>query len=111
LLWGHGLFYRLVTLGAAIVAGLGAVGLTAPRSRLGRSRLATLPAFFLLVNVASVAAAWNLVTGRRIDRWVPRRDALEPNAITPASDAPSMGVDVPADDRRTADAVGSGGRR
>ena len=111
LLWGHGLFYRLVTLGAAGVAGLGAVGLVAPRSRLGRSRLATLPAFFLLVNLASIAAAWNLVTGRRIDRWVPRRDALEPNPTTQPSEAPSVGVDVPADDRRTADAVGSGGRR
>jgi hypothetical protein len=34
-----------------------------------------LPAFFVLVNVASLHAAWNLVSGRRIDRWQPARSA------------------------------------
>jgi GT2 family glycosyltransferase len=73
LLWGQGAFYQLATLGAAGVAALGAVGLGAPRSRVGRHRLASLPAFFLLVNVASLEAVWNLLSGRRIDRWEPRR--------------------------------------
>jgi GT2 family glycosyltransferase len=82
LLWGQGLFYQLTTLGAAAVAGLGTIGLAAPRSRLGRHRVAALPAFFLLVNVASLEAAWNLVSGRRIDRWEPRR---APGASSPAT--------------------------
>jgi glycosyltransferase involved in cell wall biosynthesis len=73
LLWGQGAFYQLATIGAAAVAGLGAVGLGAPRSRLGRHRIAALAAFFVLVNVASLEAVWNLLTGRRIDRWEPRR--------------------------------------
>ena len=73
LLWGQGVFYQLATIGAASVAALGAIGLGAPRSRLGRHRLAVLPAFFVLVNVASLEAAWNLLTGRQIDRWEPRR--------------------------------------
>ncbi len=73
LLWGQGVLYQLATLGAAVVAAVGAIGLGAPRSRLGRHRLAALAAFFLLVNVASLEAAWNLLTGRRIDRWEPRR--------------------------------------
>ena len=73
LLWSDGLLYRLATLGGLTVASLGAIGLAAPQSRIGRHRLAALPAFFLLVNVASLEAAWNLATGRRIDRWVPRR--------------------------------------
>jgi GT2 family glycosyltransferase len=73
LLWGQGAFYQLATIGAAGVAGLGTIGLGAPRSRVGRHRLAALAAFFLLVNVASLEAIWNLLTGRRIDRWEPRR--------------------------------------
>jgi GT2 family glycosyltransferase len=75
LLWEGGLFYRLATLGGAAVTALGTIGLVAPHSRMGRSRLVALPAFFLLVNVASLAAIRNLVSGRRIDRWEPRRAA------------------------------------
>ncbi len=87
LLWGQGLVYQLTALGAAAVAGLGTVGLAAPASRLGRHRIAGLASFFLLVNIASLEAAWNLLSGRRIDRWEPRRtvdgsagdgDAVEP---------------------------------
>ena len=84
LLWGQGAFYQLATIGAAGVAGMGAIGLAAPRSRLGRHRLAALAAFFLLVNAASLEAAWNLLTGRRIDRWEPRRTvSLETDSRPP----------------------------
>jgi glycosyltransferase involved in cell wall biosynthesis len=94
LLWGQGLVYRLTTLGAATVASLGAVGLAAPRSRLGRHRMAALPAFFLLVNVASLEAAWNLVSGRRIDRWEPRRsEDVAPDAAAPGG-GPASGPAV-----------------
>jgi GT2 family glycosyltransferase len=75
LLWSEGLIYQLTTLGAGAVAGLGTIGLAAPGSRLGRHQAAALPAFFLLVNVASLEAAWNLLSGRRIDRWEPSRAA------------------------------------
>ncbi|MDP9482591.1 MAG: glycosyltransferase family 2 protein [Chloroflexota bacterium] len=93
LLWGQGAFYQLATIGAAGVAGLGAIGLGAPRSRLGRHRLVALAAFFLLVNVASLEAAWNLLTGRRIDRWEPRR-AVGPEATGGAPAVPPEPVDV-----------------
>jgi hypothetical protein len=33
-----------------------------------------LPAFFCFVNAAATRAIWNLVLGRRIDRWEPQRD-------------------------------------
>jgi len=79
-------FYLLAALGAAALTGLGAVGLAAPRSRLGRHRLAALAAFFLLVNVASLHALWNLLSGRRIERWEPRR--------APRPDVPA-GLDEP----------------
>ncbi len=82
LLWGQGPIYQLTTLGAAAVAGLGTVGLAAPGSRVGRHRIAGLASFFLLVNVASLEAAWNLLSGRRIDRWEPRRTIDEPADTT-----------------------------
>ena len=88
LLWGQGLVYQLTTLGAAAVAGLGTVGLAAPASRIGRHRIAGLASFFLLVNVASLEAAWNLVSGRRIDRWEPRR-TLDGGADTGDATDPS----------------------
>lgn len=96
LLAASGPLYLLTTLGAAAVAGLGTVGLVAPRSRLGRHRLASLAAFFLLVNVASLQAAWNLVSGRRIERWEPRRTAIEAIPATPI---------IPAADDATGRAV------
>lgn len=95
LLWGQGLIYQLTTLGAAGVAGLGAVGLAAPGSRVGRHRIAGLASFFLLVNVASLEAAWNLATGRRIDRWEPRRTIDEvagPVDTSVASKPPDVAV-------------------
>ena len=55
-----------------------AIGLAAPASRVGRHRIAGLASFFLLVNVASLEAVWNLLSGRRIDRWEPRRTIDEP---------------------------------
>jgi hypothetical protein len=39
-----------------------------------------LPAFFCFVNAASVRAVWNLVRGRSIDRWEPRR-ARKPGQV------------------------------
>jgi glycosyltransferase involved in cell wall biosynthesis len=70
-----GTLYRLVAL--AQIGGylLAAVGLLAPRSRLGRTRPAGLAAFFVMVNAASAEAVWNLLTNRRIERWEPRRAA------------------------------------
>ncbi len=92
LLWGDGPFYQLTALGAGAVAGLGTIGLAAPRSRLGRHRAAALPAFFLLVNVASLEAAWNLLSGRRIDRWEPRRSAADGSPAT--ADQPAVGAEA-----------------
>jgi cellulose synthase/poly-beta-1,6-N-acetylglucosamine synthase-like glycosyltransferase len=76
-LWRRGRLYRLATVGQVLFYGAGAAGLLAGSSgrRRGRHRLLAIPAFFCLVNAASVKACWNLVTGRRIDRWEPQRPA------------------------------------
>ena len=53
----------------------GFAGLLARDRPVGRQPLLALPAFFCLVNIASLHAIANLVTGRRIDRWTPDRAA------------------------------------
>ena len=66
-------FYR--TLGIMQVIGycLAAIGILAPRSRIGRSKPIALGSFVVLVNIASLHAALDVLRGRRIERWVPTR--------------------------------------
>lgn len=85
-LWSDGILYRTAALGQIAVYGLGLVGLATRDRPVGRQPLLALPAFFCLVNIASLHAIANLVTGRRIDRWTPiRRD--EPATDRPGGDA------------------------
>lgn len=77
---GPGWIYRLATLAQAAFYGLAAIGL-AGRDRPGRrSRLVTLPAYFCLVNAAALHAVWNVLSGRRIDRWETQRATRPPDA-------------------------------
>jgi glycosyltransferase involved in cell wall biosynthesis len=78
LLWGAGPLYRLATLGQVVVYGLGGIGLALRDRPAGRRPWFAMPAFFCLVNIASLHALVNLLSGRRIDRWQPaRRDGAE----------------------------------
>ncbi|MGZ6709754.1 MAG: hypothetical protein ACXVFN_22780, partial [Solirubrobacteraceae bacterium] len=67
-------FYALLALAQSGLYGLGAAGLALGRRPLGRHRLLALPAYFCLVNVASLQAVLNVARGRAIDRWEPRRE-------------------------------------
>jgi hypothetical protein len=73
LLWKRGRIYRSATVFQAAFYGLGAIGALCSHRPLGRHKLLALPAFFCFVNAAALRASWNLVSGRRIDRWEPRR--------------------------------------
>jgi cellulose synthase/poly-beta-1,6-N-acetylglucosamine synthase-like glycosyltransferase len=69
-------FHRAVTvlqLGGYAAA---AIGLLAPNSRIGRSRPIAFVSFFVMVNLASLHAAVNVLRGKRIERWEPARPAL-----------------------------------
>jgi hypothetical protein len=77
-----GIGWRLAGLVQALGYAAGGVGLLL-RSRGLRSGPLTIPAFFVMVNVASAHAVWNVVRGRRIDRWQPRRIDL-PDAAASA---------------------------
>ena len=72
-LWRHGFIYRLATVAQGAFVALGVVGLLLGRQSVGRHRVLAAPAFFLMVNAAALTAAWNVIRGRRIDRWEPVR--------------------------------------
>ena len=65
--------YRFAAAGQAVLYALGAAGLALERTRAARWRSLALPAYFCLVNVASLQAVLNVVRGRSVDRWEPRR--------------------------------------
>jgi cellulose synthase/poly-beta-1,6-N-acetylglucosamine synthase-like glycosyltransferase len=73
LLWRRGRIYRVATVLQATVYGLGGVGILLARTPVGRRKAFVLPAFFCFVNAAALKATWNVVRGRRIDRWEPQR--------------------------------------
>ena len=70
-------FHRLLAILQLGGYGAAAVGLLAPASRIGRSRPVALGSFFVMVNVASLHAAVNVLRGKRIDRWEPTRSAID----------------------------------
>jgi len=74
MLWRHGFIYRLATLAQGTFVALGVAGLLLGQRRISRHRVLAAPAFFLMVNAAALTAAWNVIRGRRIDRWEPVRE-------------------------------------
>lgn len=71
----RGPFYLAAATAQTAVYALGAAGLLLGRRAISRHRLLALPAYFCLVNLASLQAAANVVRRRPVDRWQPRRDA------------------------------------
>jgi cellulose synthase/poly-beta-1,6-N-acetylglucosamine synthase-like glycosyltransferase len=90
-LWSGGPIYRLATVGQAFCYGLAVAGIALVRRPIGRHPLLAVPAYFTMVNVASLRALLNLVRGERIDRWIPERVVA-----TGATNGHSTPVDRPA---------------
>jgi cellulose synthase/poly-beta-1,6-N-acetylglucosamine synthase-like glycosyltransferase len=67
--------FRALAAAQGVLYGLGAAGLVLGRGGRRRSRVVALPSYFCLVNGASLAALWNVVRRREIDRWEPQRNA------------------------------------
>jgi glycosyltransferase involved in cell wall biosynthesis len=70
----RGPLYGLAATAQGLVYGLGAIGLLLGRRAVSQHRLLALPAYFCLVNLASLQAAANVVRRRPVDRWQPRRE-------------------------------------
>ena len=73
LLWRRGRLYRAATLIQLALYGAGAAGALLADRPIARRKPVVVATFFCFVNLASAKAIWNLVRGRRIDRWEPRR--------------------------------------
>ena len=65
--------FRLLAAAQGALYAVGAAGLALRGGGRARSRVVALPAYFCLVNLASLRAVWNLARHRGIDRWEPRR--------------------------------------
>ena len=73
LLWNDGLLYRVTLIGQVAFYGLGAAGILLAQLRVARWKLLALPAYFCLVNAAAAKAIWQLLRGRKLERWEPDR--------------------------------------
>jgi cellulose synthase/poly-beta-1,6-N-acetylglucosamine synthase-like glycosyltransferase len=97
-LWNQGRAYRLAAIGQWLFYGLGVAGIAMGRRGQVRHRLLAAPSFFVMVNAAALTAAWNVVRGRRIDRWDPARSntvRLEPAPTPPEPRRSSPGRPAP----------------
>ena len=65
--------YALAALLQTGFYGLGAIGTLLAGSAEGARRIVSLPAYFCLVQVASLHATWNLLRGKQVERWDPSR--------------------------------------
>ena len=89
LLWRRGALYRAATVAQTAFYALGAAGILLAARPLGRRRALALPAFFTLVNFASMRAVWILLRGRNIDRWEPKRPEPAADGAPPGREAPA----------------------
>src|SRR3989304_2937288 len=71
---------RAALLAQLAVYGAAAAAWLAPR--LGRAKPFAIPLYFCLVNLAALRAAWNVLTGTRIDVWEPKRCDARADAAT-----------------------------
>lgn len=77
----RGVGYRLVALGLWSIHALGALGFLLRGTRLGRTKLLSLPFFFEMVNGAVLVSLYGLLRGDRQDTWVPERNADQPTIL------------------------------
>jgi cellulose synthase/poly-beta-1,6-N-acetylglucosamine synthase-like glycosyltransferase len=103
MLWSRGPVYKLATMGQLACYALAVAGIALARRPIGRKAPLAVPAYFTLVNLASLRALLNVVRGERVDRWVPRRTrerGRPPVHLLPASTDPS-----PDDDEHDHEAI------
>ena len=111
MLYARGVIYRLAAWAQVAFYGLAAGGLGFARRDVGHHPLLALPAYFCMVQAASLHATWNLIRGVSYDRWQPERsggpsaeppDAGKAAGPAPAGDAPGDGADPTAGEARAA---------
>jgi cellulose synthase/poly-beta-1,6-N-acetylglucosamine synthase-like glycosyltransferase len=81
---GEGVGYALFAAALLSVVAGAVLGWALRRTSVGRSPLLYAPFFFCMANLACVVALWNVVRGRRVERWTPQRHERAPTPLTPA---------------------------
>jgi glycosyltransferase involved in cell wall biosynthesis len=84
LLWSRGAIYRFAAIAQVVFYALAAIGIAFEGSQLARRRILAAPAYFVMVNAACLVAIWNLLRGRRIDRWDSPRASPRGERRTPS---------------------------
>jgi hypothetical protein len=102
-LYPRGWIYRLATWAQLAFYGLAAGGLGLARRGAGHHPLLALPAYFCMVQAASLHATWNLLRGVSYDRWQPERSDASAEGSAASGRAPDAAAAL---DRRTASAAG-----
>lgn len=94
-LWSRGPLYRAAGLAQLAFSASALAGLALGGTDLGRRAALSVPAYFAMVNAASLVALANVLRGRRIDGWNPARSASAPDPpngpVTGDRPAPSRG--------------------
>jgi len=85
LLWNAGPLYQLAALGQGAFYGLALASALRPRRKGRLGKALALPSYFCMVNAAAALAAWNVLRGRRIERWEPQRAGLSSPALGDAA--------------------------
>lgn len=73
-LWTHGWVYQVAAVAQSAFYGAALIGLVLSRCGRRVPKPLALPLYFCMVNGAVLVAAWNVATGRRINRWNPDRE-------------------------------------
>ena len=83
LLWNQGPLYRAAATAEAVIAGAALLGALLRTTRLGQLKVIAVPFFFVVALAAALAALINVIRGRRIDRWDPRREEHRQPPVAP----------------------------
>ncbi len=75
--------FRVLTACEIVFFGLALLGAIVANRRRSLGKLLSLPFYYCMVNVAVLVAVWNLVTGRKINRWDPQRGESPNSDETP----------------------------
>ncbi|MEO8493622.1 MAG: glycosyltransferase family 2 protein [Planctomycetota bacterium] len=73
LLWQQGVVFQIATVLQVAFYAMAAVAQLTRKSRLRVMKLFSLPAFFVMANVAAFVAAVNVARGKKIELWTPHR--------------------------------------
>jgi len=86
-LWNASPIFGLLTVLEAAFFLLAGLGFMLSKREKSLGKVLSLPFYFCLVNAAVLVAVWNLITGRKINRWDPQRgkDSSTQSAREPAA--------------------------